>query len=424
MIKAFRIHNWRQFENISIDFHPRLTIITGANGAGKTTILNIVNRHLNWHTELIGTPQKDKETGVLKFFSGVWNNLILKFLNDKEKYNPNQPLRMMNNQMEIGSIEYVNSNQVCKLSVPLEIGNTYRIECTNMQHVLGIPIPSHRPIYKYQSVPHIPTQLINKEKAYNNYFNSRAQKYNGNYSDKFENYYIKETLISLATFGYGNNVVEKNDEAVKIYEGFQDILRQVLPPKLGFEKIIIRIPEVILDTKSGEFSIDSVSGGIASIIDLAWQIFMFDNKGENFIVTIDEPENHLHPEMQRTLLPNFINAFPKAQFIVATHNPFIINSVSESNIYVLNYNPENKVKSLLLESIEKSGTANDILREVLGIDTTMPNWVEEKINIIISKYSDIGITKENLTSFKNDMSGLGFDKYIPNSITNLIDNSK
>ena len=32
------IDDWKQFKKISIKFHPRLTILTGANGAGKTTI--------------------------------------------------------------------------------------------------------------------------------------------------------------------------------------------------------------------------------------------------------------------------------------------------------------------------------------------------------------------------------------------------
>jgi predicted ATP-binding protein involved in virulence len=29
------LNRWRQFESVEIDFHPRLTIITGANGTGK-----------------------------------------------------------------------------------------------------------------------------------------------------------------------------------------------------------------------------------------------------------------------------------------------------------------------------------------------------------------------------------------------------
>src|SRR5690606_28453560 len=109
-------------------------------------------------------------------------------------------------------------------------------------------------------------------------------------------------------------IVNANEGAIRIYEGFIEILKTVLPPKLGFKSLSVRIPEVILETDSGEFSIDAVSGGIASIIDLAWQIYMFDESDQRFIVSFDEPENHLHPEMQKTLLPNFLKAFPYVQF--------------------------------------------------------------------------------------------------------------
>lgn len=415
MIKSIKIETWRQFRNIDLKFHPRITILTGANGSGKTTILNIINQHFGWNMPLVGTPKTDKKTGGLKFFSDFWKSLLGS--NDNI-------VTTQNNQDLIGNINYYENDKQASLLIPNNIGNTYNINIQNIQGQRGIPIPSHRPIYMYQNVPNIPTTIITKQNAYQNYFNSRTNRYHGGHSQHFENFYIKETLISLATFGYGNQVVTRNEEAIKIFEGFESILREILPPKLGFEKLVIRIPEVVLQTKSGEFPLDSVSGGVASIIDLAWQIYMFDAEDGNFVITIDEPENHLHPEMQKTLLPNFLKAFPKAQFIVASHNPFIISSVSESNVYVLNYNSENRVESLLLESIEKSGTANDILREVLGIDATMPDWVEQEINEIIAKYSEKGITKDNLTSFKKDMSVLGFDKYIPNSISNLIDNKK
>lgn len=57
------------------------------------------------------------------------------------------------------------------------------------------------------------------------------------------------------------------------------------------------------------------------IIDITWQLYMFADTSESFVAIIDEPENHLHPELQRNFLGNLIKAFPNVQFIVATHNP-------------------------------------------------------------------------------------------------------
>lgn len=57
---------------------------------------------------------------------------------------------------------------------------------------------------------------------------------------------IKETIASLAIFGYGNQSVVANENAKKLFEGYADILKIVLPPKLGFEGISVIVPEVMI----------------------------------------------------------------------------------------------------------------------------------------------------------------------------------
>src|SRR5262245_12120351 len=54
MFKSLSISDWRQFEQINVDFHPRLTILTGANGSGKTTILRLLGGQTGWKFEFIG----------------------------------------------------------------------------------------------------------------------------------------------------------------------------------------------------------------------------------------------------------------------------------------------------------------------------------------------------------------------------------
>lgn len=412
MIKSIEIDSWRQFEKVKIEFHKRITILTGANGAGKTTVLNIIDQHFGWQTQLVATAKRDKKTGGLKYFNGFWKKLF------ETNVDPNN-----HHAEKIGTLHYANG-QSSRLLIPNQTGVSYNVQVEQMQQLNGFNIPSHRPIYKYQSVPTIATRVITKRDAFNSYRSSQLQRFSNQRREKTETYFIKETLISLAALGYGNQIVSANEGAIAIYEGFIQILKIVLPPKLGFRSLSIRIPEVVLETDSGEFSIDAVSGGIASIIDLAWQIYMFDEEEKPFIVSFDEPENHLHPEMQKTLLPNFLKAFPNVQFLVASHNPFIISSVSDSNVYALIYNEDNKVNSQLLENFEKSGTANEILRQVLGIETTTPDWVDSRIDELLEKYSNTGITSENIKSFKNDLSAIGLDNYVNQSVVELISRKK
>ena len=86
---------------------------------------------------------------------------------------------------------------------------------------------------------------------------------------------------------HGNQSVVANENAKKLFEGYADILKIVLPPKLGFEGISVIVPEVMLCTKTGNFPIDAVSGGISSIIDITWQLYMFADTSESFVAIID-----------------------------------------------------------------------------------------------------------------------------------------
>lgn len=46
------------------------------------------------------------------------------------------------------------------------------------------------------------------------------------------------------------------------------------------------------------------------------------------IVLIDEIDLHLHPRWQRIIIPKLREHFPKVQFIVTTHSPFVLQSIS------------------------------------------------------------------------------------------------
>ena len=51
------------------------------------------------------------------------------------------------------------------------------------------------------------------------------------------------------------------------FNDFELLLEEVLPTTLGFINVTNWLPEIVLVTKTGKFSIDAVSGGVALIID-------------------------------------------------------------------------------------------------------------------------------------------------------------
>ncbi len=48
IFRNIQIAGWRQYRSVNIALRDRLTILTGANGAGKTTILNLLSRDFGW----------------------------------------------------------------------------------------------------------------------------------------------------------------------------------------------------------------------------------------------------------------------------------------------------------------------------------------------------------------------------------------
>ena len=53
------------------------------------------------------------------------------------------------------------------------------------------------------------------------------------------------------------------------------------------------------------------------------------------IVLIDEPETHLHLQLQEQVLPLLTSLFPNVQFIAATHSPAVIASIKNATIFDL-----------------------------------------------------------------------------------------
>jgi hypothetical protein len=168
--------------------------------------------------------------------------------------------------------------------------------------------------------------------------------------------------------------------------------------------------------------IDAASGGLSAVIDLAWQIFMFSTADDaGFTVIVDEIENHLHPVMQKRLLGDFLKAFPKVRFVVSTHSPLVVNSVRDSAVYALQYDSERKVSSTRLDLLRQARTATQILDEVLGVSSTLPEWAEEEIQSIVGTFAFGPMTEARFADLRRRMSQIGLGDYLPQALGKLLD---
>ncbi|MCH8915407.1 MAG: AAA family ATPase [Thaumarchaeota archaeon] len=88
-----------------------------------------------------------------------------------------------------------------------------------------------------------------------------------------------------------------------------------------------------VDKNGIEIQIGELSSGQRGIIHFIFSIFGYDL--ENGLMIIDEPELHIHPQMQERYIEIMKNAMESQniQFIVATHSPVFVNETTVDGVH-------------------------------------------------------------------------------------------
>ncbi|MCA4132647.1 AAA family ATPase [Arthrobacter sp. M4] len=422
--RSLRIEAWRQFNAMELDLRAPLTIITGANGTGKTTLLTLVGVHFNWQIQLIGTPILDDE-GHLTFKLGTDLQVELKsqtpVVGQLPHYGP--PQFVPPPTSKIGSLQYENGVQT-DLLVPEGQSPQFSVHYERQQTVEGLFLNSHRSISAYQSVNSIPARFSPAKELLDAFYNEIRSRFFGTNSPKTSMLVMKESLLAAAIYGEGNSSVVADEEAQNVWDGFQETLRLLLPEELGFRRLKASPPEILLETETGDFTVDALSGGLRAIFELAWQIFLRSHNTDSFTVCIDEPENHLHPSLQRSLMPSLMKAFPKVKFLVATHSPFVVNSSVIANVYALEYDESHRVSANLLDMSKSGLSAEDTLRDVLGLGSTLPIWAEAKFNTILAAFTTANPTPQMIGDLREELARAGLLSEMPLAVETLVSGSQ
>lgn len=405
------LNNWRQFESIRIKFHPRFTVLTGANASGKSTLLGILARHFNYARGYSPEPtDRSSKRG--------WRTL--RRLRDQQ-YADGQ-------SVDIGALTY-GTNTSTPIRVPIndssENRSEYNLDLPTQQQVEGAFLPSHRLVSgNYVAIGEIPTIFADADTLFTQFDSELRVRWQNSTNHRPPQYAFKQALIAAAIFGNsGNEHVEFNPLAAEIWQGFLEVLREVMPEPIGFISIRIRMPDIIIETKTGDFIVDEASGGISAILEMAWQIFLRSRTKPRFTVLIDEPENHLHPSLQREIMPSLLRAFPGVQFIVASHSPFVVTSSPDSSVYALEFNSNNRVASRELDYANKAASADETLRKVLGVSSTLPGWAGNKFDEIVQRYAQQPLNETSVSAMRNELRQNGLMTEFPEAILRAIDES-
>jgi hypothetical protein len=155
-------------------------------------------------------------------------------------------------------------------------------------------------------------------------------------------------LVSLKTKEALYRISNQNEKATEIEDWFRKIentLRKIFSdPHLMLNFDIENLAFYISETGKEPFSFDTLASGYAAVLDIVADLII--RMGKNYrgrfdvpgIVLIDEVDAHLHLSLQKDILPLLTGLFPRIQFIVTTHSPFVLGSAENTVIYDLEKN--------------------------------------------------------------------------------------
>lgn len=146
-------------------------------------------------------------------------------------------------------------------------------------------------------------------------------------------------------------------------ENFNSILEKI---NLEVDLINTRNITPLNHKITGEnISIQNASTGTKQLLLTALILFKLDTKDS--IILIDEPERSLYPDMQMDLMDHYKRLAPHAQFIVATHSPFIAASFEPDERFILYFDEEGKV-AVRRGSSPIGDDPNDMLKNDFGVN--------------------------------------------------------
>ncbi len=202
---------------------------------------------------------------------------------------------------------------------------------------------------------------------------------------------IEEWLMQMDYAAKNNNEV-----AAKRLSKIKEIICGNIFPEISdfkFESSDSLHTFVLFLTKDGWFRYKQLGYGYQSmlswVVDLCKRMFDKYPDSENpleesAVVLIDEIDLHLHPKWQRDIISIISNVFKNVQFIVTTHSPLVIQSMTEVNLYVLRRQGDKVVAERFPVTNFSGWTVEEILRDAMKMEDDI--------------YSDL--LQENYASFE------------------------
>jgi predicted ATP-binding protein involved in virulence len=402
-IKWLRLQNFRGFEEVEFSFDEKFNVLVGENGSGKTSLLEGITFALS---EYIHKLSKTEHRWLSQNDSRLFPNdvrLVPYLHGEITTLEPQFPL-----VVECKVVFKNASNHDLELHWTRKVQNA-QFEGVSNHSVAALVEEEHKqiqsgatnilPIFAYYSTKRLwaikkddttkPFEPVSRLAGYYDYLEPTAGE------ETFKRWFIQMSIAEI-----------KRQKELKVLSSVRRAVKKCLElvgyTSLDYEPLTNEILALKTDDTRLPFHLlsDGYRNMIGMVADIAYRMALLNPFLDNHLETpgvilIDELDLHLHPKWQRSIVQDLKEAFPNVQFIVTTHSPFIVQSLSPGELRKLGEGTDDGI-----EEIEPARYVNksleDVSTNIMGIQHPQRNEKLQRLHDVTKQY--YAVIKQSLES--------------------------
>ncbi|MCE7923468.1 MAG: hypothetical protein DYG98_10450 [Haliscomenobacteraceae bacterium CHB4] len=354
-IAHFAIQNFKSFEAVTLDFNPDLNILTGKNNSGKTTVLEALALWHECFNRLLNQAQRrEKNYQRGQWVLGPTYNKYFPFEQINSIRSPyfedifrNRDKR---NTIKLSATFKKDRNE--QLEIPIQIGQSglnyvievegfasYNFDTFNhffrkLPQALGLyyasPVSAIQQIEDFVTEPQLKGAILRRASA--TVLRNRLCKLLSSPDTTLQTEYLRD----LAYLLYNN----QQEIHLIARSSIQRDTRASVNFKIGNDDV--------------EKDIALLGSGSLQAIEILLNLYQPGEMSKDLnLVLLDEPDSHIHRDMQQRLT-NILTKFSNQnQIFISTHNESFIRSANHHHLFHLEGRPVDEIRSVDQEVFSK-----------------------------------------------------------------------
>ena len=410
-LEKLKLHNFRCYEKLEIDFNRQLTVLVGKNGSGKTTVLEAIAIALGtWFVgfNIVNAKGINKRTDPLRkaYQIGATDDVQTQFPVEIEAWGKIEESKdqILHWKRELYTPTGTMTTKDAKEIV--EYAAEYQKAISEGRTDIYLPMVAYYGtgrLWDYHRQKR--TDVFKVSSRTNGYIDCL----DGTANVKLMMDWFQ--IMTINKYQRQEENLESNPELDTVYLAMEKCLTNLsgysdvkIRYNMGTQELDVYYSEQ--DKQRMRIPLNQLSDGykgmISLVADIAYRMARLNpqlgtevlSKGDG-VVLIDEVDLHLHPAWQQKVIDNLMNIFPKVQFIVSTHAPAIISSVKTDKLRILS----NKEVCMTANQVYGKDV-NSVMKEIMGVNDRPDQFVElfEKFYRLLSekKYDEAGAVLDKL----------------------------